>query len=269
MDEDSLITVSPRHGVRLSMEYMAFIQKAPRTDFVVRTLAKREANGLPLMTAEIVIAGVETREQHALAAEYPLHFRKTYFPGRLHGDPKHEYECQMRASELIGLPPPIGYRSDVFRACLLPGPTYASLTPLHNDPPESNLKPARELPLAAAAGLWKLTEQAIDQLLQLHRGGLSHGDAELHNFVVCTSPLEIIVIDFEGAFLRESLDEAGWQKRCREDLDPLLRHAVLLQCRLGTQPGLVGDLTREHMNRLFKDPDRFRRAITRPSELDA
>ena len=26
------------------------------------------------------------REQHALAVTYPLHFRKTYFAARLHGD---------------------------------------------------------------------------------------------------------------------------------------------------------------------------------------
>ena len=35
----------------------------------------------------IVIAGQETRSEFPLAATYPLHFRKTYFPGRLHGDP--------------------------------------------------------------------------------------------------------------------------------------------------------------------------------------
>lgn len=269
MDEDTLITVSPRHSVRLSMEYVEFIKRAPRTDFVVRTLAKREAQGLPLMSAEIVIAGYDTRKLHPLAAEYPLHFRKTYFPGRLHGDPKHEYDCQLEASQLIGVPPPIGYRSDVFRACLLPGPTYASISPFQTEPLEGNLRPARELSLASAAGLWKLAEQAADQLLKLNQGGLAHGDAELHNFVVCLSPLEVVLIDFESAVKEETLSEANWQKRCTEDLEPLLRHAVLLQCRIGQQPGTLGDLCQLHMDRLFKDPARLRRAIAQPSDLEA
>lgn len=269
MDEDALITVSPRHSVRLSIEYVAFVNKAPRTDFVVRTLAKREANGMPLMTAEIVIAGAETRERHPLAAQYPLHFRKTYFPGRLHGDPKHEYDCQMRASELIGVPPPIGYRSDVFRACLLPGPTYASLTPLHGDPPENNVRLARDLSISAAAGLWMLAEQAFDQLSKLHEGGLAHGDAELHNFVVCTSPLETLAIDFEGAFFKDSLDADAWEARKAQDFEPMLRHAALLQSRLGAQPGPLGTLSQERLDVLFKDPGRVRRAIARPTDNEA
>lgn len=269
MDEDALITVSPRHSVRLSMEYVTFVKKAPRTDFVVRTLTKREANGLPLMSAEIVIAGQETRDRHPLAAKYPLHFRKTYFPGRLRGDPKHEFECQLLASDLIGVPPPIGYREDVFRACLLPGSTYAALTPLKADPPEQNLKRARELSVAEAAGLWKLGEQAFEHILRLHEGGLAHGDAELHNFVVCTSPLEIVVIDFESAFRRESLSDEEWQNRLFEDLEPLLRHSALLECRLGAQPGPLGALIEERLDHLFRDAGRIRRAIQRPMDLEA
>lgn len=268
MDEDALITVSPRHSVRLSPEYTAFVRKAPRTDFVVRTLARREAQGLPLMAAEIVIAGEETRRTHPLAVEYPLHFRKTYFPGRLHGDPEHEYECQSEASRLIGVPPPIGHRHDVFRACLLPGPTYASISPFQREPPESNLRPARELSLPAAAGLWKLVEQAVSQLLLLNRGGLVHGDAQLHNFVVCQSPLEIVVIDFESAARQETLTEPDWQKRCDDDLEPLLREAAFLECRLGQQPGQLGELIEQRLDRLFKDPERMRRAIARPAELE-
>jgi hypothetical protein len=269
MDEDALITVSPRHAVRLSIEYVAFVKKAPRTDFVVRTLAKREAQGLPLMSAEIVIAGADTRERHPLAAEYPLHFRKTYFPGRLHGDPKHEYECQEEASRLIGVPPPIGYRHDVFRACLLPGPTYASLSPLQREPAENNVRPARELPLATAAGLWTLGEQAFTQLEALHAGGLAHGDAELHNFVVCATPLEVVVIDFEGAFRRDTLSEEDWNKRRDQDFEPLLRHAALLQCRLGAQPSRMGRLAQEGLDRMFKDPERLRRAIAQSADLEA
>jgi hypothetical protein len=267
MDEEELIAVSPRHSVRLADEYLAFAKKAPRRDFVVRTITKRQANGLPLMSAEIVIAGEETRTAFPLAARYPLHFRKTYFPGRLHGDPQHEFDCQARASELIGVPPPIGFEPQVFRACLLPGPTYSSLSPFHSEPDEANLPHARELGLAAAAGLWKLAEQALEQLLALHAGGLCHGDAELQNFVVCPTPLETVIIDFEDAAEQSALIHEEWQRRSETDLGPLLKHAVLLQCALGAQPGALGEMSRERLDQLFKNPARFWRAIGHKQDL--
>jgi hypothetical protein len=267
MDEEELIAVSPRHSVRLADELLAFVKKAPRRDFVVRTITKRSANGLPLMSAEIVIAGQDTRAEFPLAERYPLHFRKTYFPGRLHGDPKHEFECQARASALIGVPPPIGFGQQVFRACLLPGPTYHSLSPFHAEPDEANVPHARELGLAAAAGLWKLGEQALEQLLAMHRGGLCHGDAELHNFVVCATPLETVVIDFEDAAEQNALSPEEWARRCETDLGPLLKHAVLLQCALGVQPGPLGEMSWERLDRLFRNASRIRRAIDHKQDL--
>src|SRR5450432_683367 len=129
MDETRLIAVSPRHAVLLAIELFPLVEKPPRQDFVVRTRERREANGLPLMTAELVIAGEETRRAHASAETYPFHFRKTYFPGRLGGDPGVEYEQHLLASRLCGTPSPIGYGPDVFRSCLIPGQSYARLTP--------------------------------------------------------------------------------------------------------------------------------------------
>src|SRR5687767_10001851 len=101
MNELGLIKVSARHAVRLAHEYSHLIERAPARDYVVRTIARREAGGLPLMSADLVIAGKEAREQFPLAATYPLHFRKTYFPGRLHGDPQVEYQRHLRAAQLI------------------------------------------------------------------------------------------------------------------------------------------------------------------------
>lgn len=267
MDEDSLIAVSPQHSVRLAEEYSVLVKKPPYRDFVVRTVLQREANGTPLMSAEIVIASRETRERFPLAVRYPLHFRKTYYPGRLHGDPQVEFDRQTEASAVIGVPPPIGFSADVFRACLLPGKAYSSLSPFGTEPEESNLKHARALELAAAAGLWKLAEQALEQLLALHAAGLAHGDAELHNFMVCPAPLGVVLIDFESAARRESMTGAQWQERCALDLAPLLRHAVYMQCSLGAQPGALGDLSWEHMDRLFRSPDRFRKEIGRQTDL--
>ena len=37
---------------------------------------------MPLMSADLVIASEDTRVRFAAARTYPLHFRKTYYPGR-------------------------------------------------------------------------------------------------------------------------------------------------------------------------------------------
>jgi hypothetical protein len=261
MDDTHAIAVSPRHTVLLAMELVTLIEKPPRHDFVVRTLARREANDLPLMTAELVIAGTETRQSHPAAQTFPLHFRKTYFPGRLHGDPRVEFEQHLFASGLCATPPPIGHEANVFRSCLIPGQSYARLSPFGGEPPENNIAKAQKLSFATAAGLWRLAEEALAQLLALQTGGLAHGDAELHNCIVCPSPLEPILIDFEAAVRREALSDAAWSERCRLDLQPLLREAVYLQCMLGRQPGRLGALAASALPELFRAPERFAHAI--------
>jgi hypothetical protein len=267
MADDALIPVSPRHSVRLASEYLGLIEKAPERDYVVRTIARREANGLPLMSAEIVVAGRDTRELYPLARQYPLHFRRTYFAGRLHGDLAVEYEGTLRASRLVGVAPPIGYTAEVFRSCLVPGTPYSRLTPFGAEPEDANIRIAADLPLASAVGLWRLAEEAFSILSRLHAGGVAHGDAELHNFVVCSAPIELTPIDFEGITSEESLDADGWAKRRARDLAPLLREAVFLQCALGRQRGELADASMEAANELFAAPDRFRRAIERQADL--
>lgn len=259
--DHQLIPVSPRHSVLIAQEFVHLIEGPPQRDFVVRTLAKRQAGSLMLMLGELVIAGLETRERHPLAKTYPLHFRKTYFPGRLHGDPRSEFEHHERASALIGLPPPIGWGLNVFRSCLLPGKPYSRLSPFGAEPEERNIDTAHKLDLASAAGLWRLAEEAFAALSRLHAGGLAHGDAELHNFIICPCPLEPLLIDFEAAVLKEALAPDAWQARCALDLVPLLREAVFLQCALGRQPGALGELSWQRLPELVRDADRFRRAI--------
>ena len=124
MNSDGLISVSPTHHVRLAQEYHHLIHNPPGTDFVVRTIALRKAGDLPLMSAQLVIASAETRRTFPAADTYPLHFRKTYFPASLHGDPQVEYLRQLRASELLPVPPPIGWTPLTFRSCCLPGVQY-------------------------------------------------------------------------------------------------------------------------------------------------
>jgi len=264
-EDDVLVAVSPRHSVWVGAEYAVWIKRAPRQDFVVRTILKREANGMPLMSADIVIAGEEARGNYPLATEYPLHFRKTYYPGRLHGDPRQERDRQNEAAQVLGLPPAIGATHQTFRSCLLPGVPYNRLSPFGAEPEEANLPLAHKLHLATASGLWHWLQDAHAALSRLHEAGLAHGDAELHNFVVCRTPLEILIIDFEVAVRREDLGAEAFDKRCRDDFVPLLREAVFLQCCLGRQHGPLAELAWNQLDVLFERPDRFRQEISEQS----
>jgi len=261
MEEERLVPVSPRHTVLLSREYLTFVDTPPQRDYVVRTIAKRQVGAMTLMSGDLVIASAETRATFPLAAEYPLHFRKSYFPGQLHGDPKDEFANHTRASELIDIPPPIGHTPNTFRSCLLPGHPYTRLSPFGAEPQTANIALAEKLPLASAAGLWRLCEEALAKHLKLQAGGLAHGDAELHNYIVCPTPLELVLIDFEGSVEQETQTEAAWQKRCALDLEPLLREALYLQCGLGKQQGKLAELSRERLPELVKHPEQFERAI--------
>jgi hypothetical protein len=267
VDEDRRISVSPRHRVLLAEEYLPLVKRAPKRDFVVRTVVQRQANDLLLMTAELVIAGEETRALHPLAVTYPLHFKKTYFPGQFYDDPKIEFDNSVLASRVTSLPPPIGYASNIFRSCLLPGTAYARLSPFGVDPPERNVPVAEKVPLESAAGLWLLAEQALAQLLALQDAGLAHGDAELHNCIVCPTPLELLFIDFGSSVHRSRVDADGWEARCARDLEPILREAVFLQCALGRQVGPLAELSWDRIDRLFASPDRFRRVIERHPDV--
>ncbi len=267
MSTNDMIAVSPRHFVKLAEEYTHLLSHPPGRDFVIRTLAHKEASGTPIMMAELVIASAETRARFPLADTYPLHFRKTYFPGSFHGDPAQEYAQQARAHELIGVPPPIGHTADSFRSCFLPGKPYSRLTPFGIEPEDQNIAIARDLDLARAAGLWFLMEQAFARFQMLHSGGFAHGDAELHNLIVCPAPLDLLLIDFEAAHLRADEDAPAWARRCAADLTQILREAIFLQCALGSQPGPFAERAWADLDRLFTAPDRFRRAIQRQAAL--
>lgn len=266
-EEDQLVQVSPRHAVRVGAEYAVWIKRAPRQDFVVRTIMKREANGMPLMSADIVIAGEETRKSHPLAQSYPLHFRKTYYPGRLHGDPRQERDRQNEAAEILGIPPAIGATHQVFRSCFLPGSPYSRLSPFGAEPEEANLPLAKKLNVATAAGLWHFLQDAFEALNKLHAAGIAHGDLELHNLIVCASPLECILIDFEATVRKDELEPAVFDKRCQDDFLPMFKEAILLQCALGAQPGQMAEQARGQIEKLFKRPERFLAEINEQSRI--
>jgi hypothetical protein len=261
LEQSHTVRVSSRHSVTVDDDYFSMIRRAPQEDFVVRTLARTMAGDTPLMVGEMVIAGQATRERHPLAAVYPLHFRKTNYPGRLRGDTQVEFERHTRASEVLGIPPPIGHAGGTFRSCLLPGRPFDQLMPFGTAPEEGNIKHADSLTLATAAGLWLLAERIMVTLTTLHRVGLTHGDAQLHNFIVCYAPLDVVPIDFDMAVLRDAVSEDAWKRQCAADLEPLLRIAVFLQCALGAQQGHLAELSLGQMDSLLARSEPFRRAI--------
>jgi hypothetical protein len=267
LDGRHVVQVSPRHAVTVDDDYAALIKRAPQQDYVVRTLARRMAGDTPLMSGELVIAGLGTRSAYPLAEAYPLHFRKTYYPGRLRGDTEGEFARHTEASVILGIPAPIGFAGGTFRSCLLPGRPFDQLTPFGTEPEDSNIKHADKLPLASALGMWLLAERVMTTLTSLHRAGMTHGDAELHNFVVCPAPVDIVPIDFDMATRRESLADADWQERCDKDLENLFRLAVFLQCALGAQPSVLGERSRASADKLFTRSAPFLRAIQDRSGL--
>ncbi len=267
MDEDSIVPVSPRHAVRLAREYVTIVEKAQRRDFVVRTITRREAGGVPLMSAEIVIAGEDTRAEFPLSREYPCTFAKLTF-----GAPAWRSQGRIRSAntrESADRRAPT-HRAHADRLSHLPptGQPYSTLSPFAAEPEEANIPKARKLRVSEAAGLWLLAESAFAQISKLHEAGLSHGDTELHNFIVCPSPLEILPIDFEGAAERTGMADDDWNARVEKDVAPLLRQAVLLECALGAQAGPYAELAHARMKKLFKDGERFGREIERRSDLD-
>jgi hypothetical protein len=251
------IQVSPRHYVALADDYLHMIDRAPREDFVVRTLARRKAGEMTLMMGELVIAGAATRDRYELARVYPLHFRKVYYPGKLHGDPQTEFELHQQASTLVAVPPPIGSTPNSFRSCFLPGTPLNQLSKLGTEPDESNMGLAKELSLASAAGLWKLVEEVFALLTRMQQGGLTHGDAHLHNFIVCPSPLEVVPIDFEIGVLQDSVSSEVWEQRCEADRQHLLKLAIYLQCALGRQRGPLAEAAMSRLELLVRPADRF------------
>lgn len=265
--EQMMVAVSPRHEVLLAPEYAQLVRFPPDHDFVMRTITQREAGGLQLMSAEMVIAGKPTRKEFPLADVYPMHFRKTYFPGRLRADPSVEFSHQQRAAEILGAPPPIGWTRDTFRSCFVPGKPYSRLTPFGIEPVENNVGVAEELNLAAAVGLWWLCGQVFDQLLKLHDQGLAHGDMELHNITIAPAPAEAVLIDYELAKEQREMSAADWEKLVRADFAELLKEAVFLQCALGRQPGPMADMAMQRIGELFPSPGRFERHIRRQAAV--
>ncbi len=257
-----MVPVSPFHQIELAEVLQRKLEHPGESDYVVRRISQKTVNGQPLIQGELVVSGTRTLEEFPLAREFPVHFRKTYYPICFHQDPAREYENHLAASEIIPVPPPIGSTRTSFRSCFLPGKPYSSLSPFGVEPEEGNLPIAEGADPAALIGLWTLLAPIYDQIQRLHEAGFAHGDLFLHNVIVSLSPVGGHLIDFELATRKsEAASEEEWQAKVGDDFREILTEAVHLQCALGAQQGPLAEAAIDQLPALFKNPDRFRRAI--------
>jgi hypothetical protein len=266
------IPLSPLHSIEIGEALAHLLNRAPDKDFTLHNIAKKTApDGRELVRMDLVIAGRLTRSQFPLADQYPVHFVKSYHPWSLHGDPRVEFENHQAAAKILGFPEPIGYDSNSFRAAFLPGRPLSRLSPFTDvEPPERCLNIAQETPAAALIGLWHLTERIFGQLQRLHSHRFFHRDMELHNIIICTSPVYPFLIDFESSEKSFIGTSEMVQDLCKRDLDELLRLAIYLQAGLGRQEGALASMALDALPRLFKSSSTFaarldaadRRAVT-------
>lgn len=262
MPSANRVRVTPVHAIELPEALFRLVEQPPEHDFVLRRLSEKLANGEPLIQGELVVSGKDTLAQHPLAREYPVHFRKTYYPTCFHQHPDRELRRHQRAAEILPLPPPIGCTRTSFRSCFIPGQSLDKLAPFGLEPPEANLRVAEDMPIAARIGLWRLLETLHGQLSALHRAGLVHGDLFLHNVIVSTSPIGVYPIDFETAAERsEAPSDEAWRELCERDLLEVRKAATYLLCVLGPQPGELAAEVGATLEDLFPSTPRVRERL--------
>jgi hypothetical protein len=208
--------------------------------------------------SELVIAGKRARAQFPLAARYPVHFVKSYHPWSFHGDPQVEFENSRAAAQILGTPEPIGFDRNSFRAMFLPGKPLSKISPFTGvEPPERCLDIAQRADPAVLIGLWQLAADVFEQIEKLHAQRFYHGDLELHNVVICTSPIQCFLIDFEGSERAFAGPGETWAVYRRRDLFELSRLAIYLQSGLGRQSGPLAQRALRDLPTLFRNPSTF------------
>jgi hypothetical protein len=257
-----MIAVSPHHKIELAPQYQPLIDDPPDHDQVIHTLMRKMANGQPLIQGDLILAGADTREEYPRAKEFPVHFRKSYYPTCFHQHPDKEFEKHTLASEIIGIPAPIGTTRTTFRSCFIPGRPFPRLSPFGTEPPESNIATAQDAEATQLIALWKLLEDLYAKTQKLHANGLAHGDLFLHNVIISLSPVEVCLIDFELGVKKDDCDDEKWEKSRLADFTEMHREAVFVQCGLGTQVGPLAEASQNALPELFGNAaSRFERAL--------
>lgn len=249
-----MVKLSDLHSIELADAYQHLLEKPQLKDYTLHKIYLKEVNGAPLKQAELVIAGLQTREAIPLAAEYPVHFKKTYFPKSFFTDPKVEFEATTKAAQILDMPGPIGHEPFVFRNSFIPGKAWNRHSPFGISPEDRNFQIARTLPEAQLIGLWYLLEQIYGQVKKLHATRFLHGDLETHNIIVCNSPLRAFIIDYEVSVADFKGSEEDWEKLCLKDLREILREAVFIQSVLGRQESELSVESFNLLPQLFSNP---------------
>jgi hypothetical protein len=253
------VSLSPLHSIELAEGLSHLLAKPPERDFPLYSIGRKTGpDGRDLVHSELVIAGKRTRKTYPLAERYPVHYLKSYHPWSFHGDPGIEFENNRAAAQILGVPEPIGFDSNSFRATFMPGKPLSKLSPFTNiEPPHRCLGIAQETDPAALIGLWRLVEEVFELVVKLHSQRFCHGDLELHNVVVCTGPIQTFLVDFESSERAFAGPEAIWEQRRSRDLFELLRLAIYLQCGLGSQRGALARKSLEDLPKLFDHASTF------------
>jgi len=203
-----------------------------------------------------------------LTEKYPVHFRKTYYPGAFHKPPQREYDHHLQISSILDLPPPIGATKNSFRSCMIPGTLLNRLSPFGIEPLDRNIEIAEDCDTLSLMGIWGLLETVHDQVTKLHTAGLAHGDLFLHNIIIPSSPIGVFLIDFELAVEKNEVSPKDWEKACAADFEELHRTAIYVQCGLGKQTGSLAETSLAHLEQLFGDTaPRFKKSVDRHSLL--
>ncbi len=248
------ISLSPLHQAEIDPVLEPHLEEPPTHDLIIRTVARKMANGQPLIQGDLVLAGSETRESYPLARQFPVHFRKTYYSTALHPHPRIEFEHHERAAEILGVPKPIGFTGTEFRSCFIPGKPLDKLLPFGVEPLERNITLARECDSAKLIGLWRLLEAVYEQTMLLHQAGMAHGDLFLHNVIVSLSPIGVYLIDFEQSVTSDSVPKGkSWEQVSVSDFTEVLKHAIWVQCGLGPQQGGLAERALSSIAQLMGD----------------
>jgi hypothetical protein len=249
-----MVKLSALHSIELAEAYQHLLKQPQQKDYTLHNIYLKEVNGTPLKQAELVIAGAQTREAIPLAAEFPVHFKKSYFPQSFFTDPQVEFESTAQAAKILEMPGPIGYERTVFRNSFIPGKPWNRHSPFGITPEDRNFQVARSVPESQLIGLWVLLEQVYAQIKKLHAKRFLHGDLQTHNVIVCSSPIRPFIIDYEVSVVEFTGSDEEWEKRRLEDLREFLREAVFVQSVLGRQEGELSAESLELLPKLFENP---------------
>lgn len=257
--DNARIPLSPMHSIEIAEGLRHLLEQPQENDFPVHSIAQKTGpDGRDLVSSYLVIAGWKTRREYPASVRYPVHFLKSYYPWTFHGDPRIEYENTLAASRILGTPEPIGYDKNSLRTAFIPGRPLSRLSPFTDvEPDESCLGIARQTEPATLIGLWRLAEEVYAQVEKLHEHRYFHRDLELHNIIVCTAPVQALLIDFENSEPNFKGSDEEFEERRFRDLFELYRLAVFLQSGLGRQEGKLARESLEAIPRLFRASSTF------------